>query len=248
MRGKKLSQGKYLTISVDDGHPTDYKTAELLSKYGLKATFYIPKNNPERDVAKESEIKILGERFEIGGHTYGHKALVSMPDEEIRREVSSGKDWLEQLLGREITAFCYPRGKLNAMVMKAVRDSGFKGARTCMYSLCGFPANPFLWGVSTHAHSHSRLVHMRHAVLENNLKGLMNFFLIQKGSIDWVENFKLSVAFVERNGGIAHLYLHSWEIDQCNEWEKLEVLFSYLSGKKDLNRVTNGELFVIHEK
>ena len=30
---------KYVTISVDDGHPTDMRTVDLLHKYGLTATF-----------------------------------------------------------------------------------------------------------------------------------------------------------------------------------------------------------------
>lgn len=76
----------------------------------------------------------------------------------------------------------------------------------------------------------------------------MDFFLIQKGSVDWVENFKFSVEYVEKNGGIAHLYLHSWEIDQFNEWKRLEGLFRFLSGKKDLGPVTNGELFAMRYK
>ena len=115
-----------------------------------------------------------------------------------------------------------------------------------MYGLNDFPNNPFLWGLSTHAHSHSWLVQVQHAVLENNFQGLMNFFLIQKGSVDWVDNFKFSVEYVKKNGGIAHLYLHSWEIDQLNEWKRLEDLFRYLFDKKDLERVTNGELFAMH--
>lgn len=243
-----MAQGKYLTISVDDGHPADCKTAEFLNKYGLKATFYIPKINLERKVMGEPAIKTIAQAFEIGGHTYGHKPLTGIPQEEVRREVREGKDWLEQLLSRKITAFCYPRGRFNASVISAVRDAGFKGARTCMYGLNDFPDNPFLWGLSTQAHSHSRLVQVRHAILQNNFKGLMDFFLIQKGSVDWVENFKFSVEYVEKNGGIAHLYLHSWEIGQFNEWKRLEDLFSFLSGKKDLERVTNGELFAMRYK
>lgn len=238
-----MVQGRYLTVSVDDGHPADLKTAQLLNKYGLKATFYIPKINPEREVMGESSIKTIAEAFEIGGHTYRHKPLTGISQEELKKEVGQGKDWLEQLIGKEITAFCYPRGKFNAAVIGVVKDFGFKGARTCMYGLSDFPNNPFLFGLSTHAHSHSRLVQVRHALLEDNFKGLMNFFLIQKGSVDWVDNFKFSVRYVEKNAGIAHLYLHSWEIDQFNEWKRLEDLFRYLSEKQDLKRVTNGELF-----
>ena len=241
-----MVKDKYLTISIDDGHPSDRRSAELLSKYGLKATFYIPRINLEKKVMEKSDIKVIAESFEIGGHTYGHKSLSNLADTEIKKEVQEGKCWLEQLLGRETIPFCYPRGKFNASVIKAVRDSGFKGARTCMYNLNDFPRNPFLWGVGTHAYPHSRVVQIRHAILEKNFKGLVNFFLVHKTSVDWINHFKLVVEYVERNGGIAHLYFHSWEIDKLNEWRRLDDLFRYLSVKKNFKRLTNGELFMIY--
>ncbi|MCX5704260.1 MAG: polysaccharide deacetylase family protein [Candidatus Omnitrophica bacterium] len=241
-----MLKDKYLTISVDDGHPTDSESAELLSKYGLKATFYIPKINPEREVMKESDIKKIADSFEIGGHTYGHKPLCGLADNEVKKEVQDGKNWMEQLLGRQVVAFCYPKGKFSAFIIRAVKDSGFKGARTCMWNLNDFPKNPFLWGFSTHAHTHSMAIQIRHAILEKNFKGLMNFFLVQKGSVDWVNQFKFAVEYVEQNGGIAHLYFHSWEIDKLNEWKRLEDLFRYLSQMKDLKRITNGDLFKMY--
>ncbi|MDD5069931.1 MAG: polysaccharide deacetylase family protein [Candidatus Omnitrophica bacterium] len=141
-----MDKAKYLTISVDDGHPTDLRSAELLSKYGLKATFYIPKANPERGVMSESNIKKIAENFEIGGHTYSHQPLNRIDYDQIKKEVEDGKNWIEQLLGKEIIAFCYPQGKVNRLALKAVKASGFKGARTCMYNLNDFPRDPFLWG------------------------------------------------------------------------------------------------------
>ncbi len=241
-----MAQDKYLTISVDDGHPTDLRSAELLNKYGLKATFYIPKINPERDVMSESDIKKIADTYEIGGHTYGHKPLTGIKYDQVKKEVQDGKDWMEQLLGKEVIAFCYPQGKVNAFAIKAVKDSGFKGARTCMYNLNDFPRNHFLWGVSTHAYSHSKATQIRHAILEKNFKGLVNFFLVHKGSVDWINHFKLVVEYVEQNGGLAHLYFHSWEIEKANEWGLLEGLFRYLSVKKNFKRLTNGELFMIY--
>jgi peptidoglycan-N-acetylglucosamine deacetylase len=241
-------QGRYLTISVDDGHPADQRSADLLSKYGLKATFYIPKTNPERKVMDEPSIKRIAQSFEIGGHTYSHKALCNSSAEEIEREVKGGKRWMEQLLGKTIIAFCYPRGKFNSAAIKAVRDSGFKGARTCRFNLNHFPSNPYLWGISAQAHLHSMSVQVRHAVVGRNLQGLLNFFYIHKGCTDWVIQFKNAVEFVRNNAGVAHLYFHSWEIDQLSEWGKLEDLFQYLSGIKDLERVTNGELFSMWHK
>lgn len=240
------NKAKYLTISVDDGYPSDLRSAELLKKHGLKATFYIPKMNPEREVIGESDIKAIATSFEIGAHTCAHVSLRNIPLSRVKKEVEEGKDWLQQLLGREIVSFCYPQGKFNPLVISAVRDSGFKGARTCMYNLNDFPKDPFLWGLSTHAYNHPRAVQIRHALLENNFKGLLNFFFVQKGSVDWVNHFKFSVEHVRRNGGIAHLYLHSWEMDKLGEWARLEDLFRYLSGINDLERATNGELFAMY--
>ena len=95
----------FVTISVDDGHPTDLHTQDLLEKYGLKATFYIPAANRERPVMSRSEIQQLGKRFEIGGHTMNHVPLKSLSPERARAEINDGKKWLEDLLGVPVPSF-----------------------------------------------------------------------------------------------------------------------------------------------
>ena len=60
---------RFVTISIDDGHVTDLRTAELLTKYGLQATFYICARNPERPVMELAQIRELAKAFEIGAHT-----------------------------------------------------------------------------------------------------------------------------------------------------------------------------------
>ena len=68
-----LEQQPLLTISIDDGHVLDFSTAELLWKFGLKATFYIPRSNPERPVMTIPQIRELGTAFDIGGHLGKHR-------------------------------------------------------------------------------------------------------------------------------------------------------------------------------
>src|SRR5207245_33619 len=101
----------YVTFSVDDGHPTDLTTAELLQKYELKATFYIPLRNAERCGMSGSQIQQLGRQFEIGAHTVNHVALTSSHRAHAWSEVKDGKLWLENLLGHEAGCFYYPCGK-----------------------------------------------------------------------------------------------------------------------------------------
>ena len=109
---KVRTSKKYLTISVDDGHTTDLRSADLLGKFGFKATFYIPKTNPERDVMEGQQIRQISRCFDVGGHTISHVSLKRMSDAQAFAEISEGKKWLEDLVGCEVSAFCYPQGKV----------------------------------------------------------------------------------------------------------------------------------------
>jgi hypothetical protein len=237
-----IDQG-FVTISVDDGHPTDLRTKDLLEKYGLKATFYIPATNHERPVMSRTEIQQLGKRFEIGGHTMNHMALKSLTSERARGEISDGKKWLEDLLGTSVASFCYPRGKFNGRIAALVEEAGFLGARTCFLNLNTFPKNPFYWGVSTHASPHSPFIQVRHALLERNYPGAVNYFRVFKATRDWQAHFFHSLEYVGRKGGIAHLYLHSWEMESFGHWAKLESVFRAIAVNSKLTKITNGELY-----
>jgi peptidoglycan/xylan/chitin deacetylase (PgdA/CDA1 family) len=233
----------YITISVDDGHETDLRTADLLDEVGLRATFYIPATNPERAVMSPDEIRDIASRFEVGGHTFHHLPLTGFGAEESRREIVDGKTWLEDVAGSPIRAFCYPQGKFNPGLARQVEAAGFACGRTCQLNLTTPPGNPFMWGVSTQAFSHSRQIQIRHAAVERNWTGLANYARIFRGAVDWEDHFTRAVEHVASHGGIAHLFLHSWEIDEHRGWDKLRRLLVRVRDNFSLESVTNGELF-----
>jgi len=234
---------RYVTISVDDGDVRDFRTAELLDKYGLRATFYIPARNPERPVMSASQVQELSRSFEIGAHTVNHIPLKSLPDSQAWEEISGSKQWLEDTIGKLAVSFCYPRGKFSVSTPELVKKAGFLGARTCLYNLHTFPRNPYLWGVSTHAYSHTKTIQLRHALLEGNFAGLLNFVTTYKATTDWQRHFSCGLDHVQKHAGIAHLYLHSWEIDELCQWDQLEKAFSTIAQQNGFTKVTNGELF-----
>jgi hypothetical protein len=86
------------------------------------------------------------------------------------------------------------------------------------------------------------LIQLRHALVEANWKGASNYLSVFKRSTEWEEHFTHALDRVEMYGGVAHLFFHSWEIDQMNHWGKLRRVLEAAS-KRDLIRVTNGELF-----
>lgn len=234
---------RYLTISVDDGHPTDSRTAELLQAFGLRATFYVPATNPERPLLSLAALREIASAFEVGGHSYGHRPLAGLRDDEARREIRDGTQWLEDRVGHGVESFCYPMGKVGPTTPRLVREAGLVGARTCMLNLTELPTDPYRAGVSTQGRWYARHVQLRHALLQRNLRGAANYLTVHHLARDWAFHFAAALTWVQHNGGVAHLYLHSWEIDANDDWARLRAVLGYASRVDGLTRVTNGELF-----
>jgi peptidoglycan/xylan/chitin deacetylase (PgdA/CDA1 family) len=239
----------FVTVSIDDGHPSDLATAELLYKFGLKGTFYIPKTNPERRLMTPPEITEIAKAFEVGGHTLHHVALTKVTGETAWHEINGCKVWLEDVVGTPPVSFCYPRGKYDSTIRRLVAKAGFRGARTCDFNLSGLPSDPFQVGVSTHAFSHSVALQIRHAILHNNLGGAVNYFRVHRMATDWPTHFGMALDWVEQNGGVAHLYMHSWEIEERSEWHKLTGALRDAARRTRITAITNGDLFnLVHAR
>ena len=235
--------GRYLTISVDDGHPADLRVAELLARLGLPATFYIPRRNAERPVITPAQVRDLAAQFEVGSHTVNHVVLTSVSGKAAWDEIQGSKQWVEDTISRRARAFCYPRGKHNRRLAAMVKAAGFSGARTVMLNLLKAPRDPYRWGVSTQAYSHPVLVQLRHALAERNFSGLRAYASPFQFSRQWHAHLSMAIHQVERQGGIVHLFLHGWEIAEQQQWGRLESALRELAACSCLTRVTNGALF-----
>ncbi len=72
--------------------------------------------------------------FEVGSHTVTHPILARLDPEAAWREISGGKDELEEMVGKAVTLFAYPNGRPNedfsAEHVRMVREAGFTAAFT----------------------------------------------------------------------------------------------------------------------
>ena len=66
--------------------------------------------------------------IEFASHSYGHKSLPALDDEELDYELVASRQQLESLLGHTIYFFTYPYGDLNERVKQAVRRAGYQCA------------------------------------------------------------------------------------------------------------------------
>jgi len=227
-----------VTLSFDDGDPRDLEIAGLLKKYDLPATFYVPITNFEgRDTLTPDQIVQLSEMgFEIGAHGYHHYYLDRIPASEVFGEIKSGKERLEQLLGREVTCFCYPGGKIPSAAVAAVRQLGFEYARTVRE--CRFTVrDPLLAPTTNPIGKHCRRHYIKEALLSQDIGYITFFFKHRLWSRNWYDYALANLDYALAIGGIWHIWGHAFEIDDQNEWENLERIFSKIQMLKRAGRV-----------
>jgi peptidoglycan/xylan/chitin deacetylase (PgdA/CDA1 family) len=232
-----------VTSSWDDGHPSDLRLAELMNRFGIRGTSYIPLENEEHQVLDSEGIRALArEGLEIGGHTYHHVRIDSLSPERAMSEVITGKEALEELLGTEVTSFCYPRGKFNRMARSTVKKAGFAYARTTWALHTELPHDPLVAPVTMQVYPHPFKIILRHSIAERNRRGVRRCV----GSRRWISNLvSLLDHFIEdivEVGGHIHIWGHSWELDEMDLWPLAEQVFHLLSGIPGASFVTNSEL------
>lgn len=211
-----MFNNRFIT-SWDDGHRLDIKLSFLLKKYNIPAIFFISNNCPkvgERRMT-ENEIIDLSKDFEIGGHTTNHYPdLKILPEHLLFQELKENKDWLEELIGKKVTKFCYPRGRYNQQVIHQLKLLGFEEARKTCTGIIEKQENPYEIKTSVHVYPKSKRFGKPHFL--KNAKEL------------WDKSIELG------DKGSFHMWGHSWEIAKYNMWDKLEKFFKYIQKDKEI--------------
>jgi peptidoglycan/xylan/chitin deacetylase (PgdA/CDA1 family) len=234
-----MSNPVIVTTSWDDGHILDKKLASLLYKYGIKGTFYVAPKNREfaaSNILNDQEIQALSHDFEIGAHTLSHVVLNQIDNYQARYEIKSSKQYLENLIQKQVSCFCYPKGVFRPLHAYMVRDSGYLLARTTETFSLQLGHTPYLTPTSIHAYDHW-----------SDLAKVAQFTHFSPGKVyryyhQWDA---LALAMFDRvlqSGGVFHLWGHSWEIEKFHHWHRLEKLLRYLSFRQRVSYLTNGEL------
>jgi len=239
-----------ITTSWDDGNKSDLKIAKLLDKYNLKGTFYIPKKSEFTSLG-EKEIKEISKNHEIGAHTLNHIDLTKIDLRKAKQEISDSKRYLEEILGKQIKMFCYPMGGYNQKVKEIVMKSGFLGARTVKEFSFEKPDDFFEMGTMLHIYpfpfrkrdkNHYHLTRFLFQPLQRKFFEILKLGLPINSFISWSNLAKNLFDNILRNGGIYHLWGHSWEIEKYGMWQDLEKIFKYIRKYENVPGLTNSEV------
>lgn len=231
-RGKS-HEDLLVTTSWDDGQEIDLKLAELLTKYGIKGTFYVTKSYYDPLPLEKQDIIEISREHEIGAHTLSHVDLTSISVSEAKSEIVGSKLYIEEVIDRQIKMFSYPYGRYNEKIKKLVKGAGFIGARTTNQGDFGMPADPYEWQITLLASNGSpRSTFRIWRVNRISIRSL----------IDWEIRAKLLFDLALEKKGIYHLWGHGSEIDKKNEWDKLERVLRYVSNRDRVKYMTNWEI------
>lgn len=238
-----------VTTSWDDGDVFDLKLAGLLDRYDVKGTFYITKEYRKERLFDE-DIKAISQRHEIGAHTLTHSDLRKISREEKIREIEGSKEWLESLLGKEVVSFCYPSGFFDTESVELVKEAGFRGARTTQLGKIEPSADPFVSPTTLQAYPMPFRKLGAHGYWWGKLlqpfterSPALRSLGVPLQSFRSFEALACATFDIARaQGGVFHLWGHSWEIEKYDMWQPLERVLSYISKRKDCRYIPNGEM------
>lgn len=235
----------FFTTSWDDGHPSDGRVADLLARYDLQGTFYIPLRGPRRSM-DHAQIRNLSTVFEIGAHTVSHCDLSQVSDQTAKAEICDSKAMLEELTGKSCKMFCFPKGRYHRSQLRLVQEGGFLGVRTVELMSLDLPriqAGIAVMPTTLHAYAHPRLSYLKNTVKRFAWRNLLNcarFGALRFGNRSWVSTAERLMRRVAEEGGVFHVWGHSWELDEYELWPQLGQVLAVMGELKAFARpVTN---------
>jgi peptidoglycan-N-acetylglucosamine deacetylase len=234
----------YITTSWDDGHPLDLRVAELLTKYGLRGTFYVPRT-AERGTMTAAHVRQLTPTFEVGAHTLDHIVLTSVPDQQAWSEIAGSKSWLEDSTGLPCLLFCPPKGRYARRHLGMVRSAGYLGLRSAEWVSLDFPRRKsglVVMPTTLQAHPHGPLNFFQNTMKRAAFGNLWRF-VVHGGLGEWPKLAQSLMCQAVSRGGVFHLWGHSWELQDSGQWQRLEDVLRFMSaclGKT--TALTNGQI------
>lgn len=232
------------TCSTDDGHPSDMKMAELLSRHGLNGTFYVPIFNREGPpVLNRGDLRELAKLFEIGSHTHDHCYLKTVDNKEAARQIGSGKAKLEDLIAQPVQGFCYPGGKFAHQHLALVEAAGFAYARTTTNLCFHLSRRRFEVPTTIQFYPHAKTVYLRNFVQAGHWNERVDGLLLALREPNWIKRIYALFDYSCRQNMAFHIWAHSNEIDRLCAWKDLDCFFAHVASMVPAaNRLNNYQL------
>lgn len=132
LHGRQASNSPLrVTATFDDGYKDTLNVAApILLKYKIPFTVFVTSSYVQSKsplYLTPAELRGLADLsgVTIGSHGATHIPLAECADATLWQEVNGSRRYLEDVLGKSVTAISYPHGSVNLRVRDAVRHAGY---------------------------------------------------------------------------------------------------------------------------
>ncbi len=129
-------------LTFDDGYDNTFTAAyPILAEHGLTASVFVVTSMLGKPNSWDSnffgafmhlslsQLKALSSAgWHIGSHGVTHRALTTLSNTDLRRELLDSRQFLEDALGKAITQLSFPFGMFDARVIDECRSAGYTSA------------------------------------------------------------------------------------------------------------------------
>lgn len=223
-----------VTLSYDDGVPSDVRFSDTITPYGIKCTFNYNGDtmratpNLSREVAEE---KIFSRGHELALHGYHHTASGIARAAVGIKDVLDNRVEMEAKYGRIIRGMAYPdsgvtrfhHGMTYEKIKAYLSELEIAYARTTRsHGTFALPNDFHNWQPTAH-HNDANLFELIDSFLSFSYTG---YRLINSAE---------PLLF--------YLWGHSYEFDRDNNWDRLSEICERLGGRDDIFYATNIEIY-----
>lgn len=120
---------KPVVVSFDDGYRPQFTYAlPELRRRGWPGVLNLKAKGS--DLYTSNVDAMIAAGWELASHTVNHQDLTTLGAAGLREELSGSRELLRREYGVPVKDFCYPAGRFDPTVVKAVKAAGYTGATT----------------------------------------------------------------------------------------------------------------------
>lgn len=130
LKNKEEVPSNWVAFTIDDAYKSFYQNGlKVFKEYNYPFTLFVyvkATNDKYGDFMSWDQIKEASKYGSIELHSYNHKSLVKLSDEEIIEDTKKAIDIFEKNMGYKAKYYTYPYGEYNERTKEVLKTFGFE--------------------------------------------------------------------------------------------------------------------------